>query len=116
MEPLFAFPALVHELVGSRTEYALIGPVCLPSQPGDVIRFTANNTVQFYSDNSDGADSLADRGGLPAPLLTNVITVPEVGPEGSNGALYLPTLGQPGYNPAGGPQTSWPSAVRRISP
>jgi len=77
-------------------------PVGAPAVIGEVLRFTGNGTVQFYSDNSDGVDSLADTSGLPAPILTNVVTVPEIGPEGSNGAIYTPTLGQPGYNPAAG--------------
>jgi hypothetical protein len=67
----------------------------------DVIRFVdAGNSgyAIFYSDNGDGIDSLADISGLPVNVMTNFVTIPEVGPEvGPNGAVYTPTVGQPGY-------------------
>jgi hypothetical protein len=57
----------------------------------DVIRFNPNEICSgtigclvFYSDKLDGIDSLADIG-LPTASYTNVLTVNEVGPEGSNG-------------------------------
>jgi hypothetical protein len=67
----------------------------------DVLRFTYidsdnSHRVYVYSDNSDGVDSLADNG-IPTTFQSNVITVNEVGPEGSNGVTYTPTSGQPGY-------------------
>jgi hypothetical protein len=67
---------------------------------GDVVRFvTVGNTsfMVFYSDNGDGVDATADASGLPGNTLTNVATILEVGPEGANGAKYVPTPGQPGY-------------------
>lgn len=71
----------------------------------DVLRFTGNNTVLFYSDVSanDPADSLADIG-LPASnTQLQLATIREVGPEGDNGAAYSPGPGLPGFsgNPDG---------------
>jgi len=70
----------------------------------DIIRFNSNGTIAgttgtlvFYSDNGDGADSLADTG-FPSSLYTNNLALVEVGAEGSNnGASYTPTAGQPGF-------------------
>ena len=70
----------------------------------DVVRFwnpTGVNLTQiiFYSDVSaaDPADSPADTG-LPSQLI-NPIIIPEVGPEGNNGAVYNPPAGGPGSLP-----------------
>jgi PEP-CTERM motif len=67
----------------------------------DVLRFVIvgnNGFVIFYSDNGDGVDATADISGLPGFALSNVVTIPEVGPEaGPNGAVYTPTSGQPGF-------------------
>ena len=65
----------------------------------DIIRFNPNQnggSLVFYSDNSDGKDSLADTG-FPTAMYTNVVTRAEVGPEGNNGLVYTPTAGQPGF-------------------
>jgi PEP-CTERM motif len=75
-------------------------------QYSDVVRFwnpTGINLTQiiFYSDASaaDPADSLADTG-LPQQLI-NPVFIPEVGPEGNNGAIYTPPAGAPGSTLAG---------------
>jgi hypothetical protein len=65
---------------------------------GDVLRFNGDGTVIFYSDNTDGADSLADTPSPPLEFYTNVVDVTEVGPEGNNSITYIPTSGQPGYD------------------
>lgn len=79
----------------------------------DIIRFnttggsTANGgSLVFYSDTSDGVDSLADIG-FPTAGYANSLTELEVGPEsGPNGFDYTPTAGQPGFVAgAGGPVT-----------
>jgi hypothetical protein len=69
----------------------------------DVVRFwnpTGGGPSQiiFYSDFSatDPADAPADTG-LPSTLMPLSIGIPEVGPEGNNGALYTPTPNQPGF-------------------
>lgn len=70
----------------------------------DIIRFNPQQTgpggglgtLVFYSDNLDGADALADIG-LPLFGYTNWVLIPEIGAEGSNAALYIPTAGQPGF-------------------
>ena len=73
-------------------------------QNSDVVRFwnpTGINLTQiiFYSDFSatDPADSPADTG-LP-PQLLNPVIIPEIGPEGNNGAVYTPPPGGPGSFP-----------------
>ena len=75
-------------------------------QYSDVIRFwdpTGINLTQiiFYSDVSaaDPADAPADTG-LPLQLI-NPVFIPEVGPEGNNGANYIPPAGGPGYTVEG---------------
>ncbi|WP_395407082.1 PEP-CTERM sorting domain-containing protein [Pseudoduganella sp. UC29_106] len=62
----------------------------------DVVRFNGT-TIAFYSDNVDGADSLADTPSPPLSFYTNVVSIPELGTETDNGAFYTPTAGQPGY-------------------
>jgi len=71
----------------------------------DVVRFwnpTGINQTQiiFYSDFSptDPPDAPADTG-LPGQLLNPVIIIPEVGPEGNNGAVYTPPAAGPGALP-----------------
>lgn len=69
----------------------------------DIIRFNPTETIAestgalvFYSDTDDGVDAMADTG-LPTALYTNDLTVSEVGTEGSDGYIYTPTEGQPGF-------------------
>ena len=54
-------------------------------------------TLVFYSDNLGGADALADTPTPPGSLYANQVRIPEIGPEGNNGAFYTPLPGQPGY-------------------
>lgn len=70
----------------------------------DVLRFNQTvgavaipGTILFYSDNVDGFDALADTSGPPSTAYTNLVSIPEVGPEGNNGAFYTPTANQPGF-------------------
>jgi len=103
--------------LASALTYNLQGPPGLiagdvfMSEPGvdalsDIIRFNPAGTgntdyaasLVFYSDNGDGVDALADTG-FPTSLYTNRVTIPEVGPEGANGAVYTPNSDQPGYVP-----------------
>jgi hypothetical protein len=85
----------------------VVGDVTLAEPPtgglSDLIRFNKNVdnsvTLVFYSDKGDGVDSLADNAGFPTSMYTNVAPIGEVGPEaGPNGAVYVPTAGQPGSN------------------
>jgi hypothetical protein len=87
----------------------LVAGDVLMIEPGDglqdVIRFNPNQrgpggglgTLVFYSDNIGGFDSLADTVSPPGALYANQVVIPEVGPEGANGAVYIPTAGQPGF-------------------
>jgi hypothetical protein len=71
----------------------------------DVIRFNSGQvgpgggtgTLVFYSDNIDGLDSIGDTSGPPGGYYANLLSIPELGPEGSNGVIYTPTAGQPGF-------------------
>jgi hypothetical protein len=65
----------------------------------DVIRFNGDGTLIFYSDNIGGFDAPADTFGPPAALYSNRIVIPEIGPEGNNGAFYTPTASNPGAGP-----------------
>jgi hypothetical protein len=73
----------------------------------DVVRFNSSNgTLVFYSDNTDGFDSLADTPSPPLAFYENTITIPEIGPEGDNLSIYTPTTGEPGFvTGASGPVT-----------
>ena len=69
----------------------------------DLVRFWnpsggGPSQIIFYSDFSttDPADAPADTG-LPSALMPLSIIIPEVGPEGNNGALYTPTPNDPGF-------------------
>jgi hypothetical protein len=72
------------------------------NRTSDLVRFwnpsgAGPSQIIFYSDFSttDPADSPADTG-IPSALMPLIVTLPEVGPEGNNGALYTPTANQPG--------------------
>lgn len=71
----------------------------------DIARFESNPDTTatdtgarmfFYSDTADGMDALADVG-LPGASAPNAVTIPEVGIEGGNGAIYKPGVNDPGY-------------------
>lgn len=66
----------------------------------DVLRFTGNGQLIFYSDNTDGFDAPADTGAPPNPLLANQANIVEQGVEGGfQDAFYAPIPGQPGFDP-----------------
>jgi hypothetical protein len=85
------------------------GDVLMQEGPGgpifDVVRFNATEvnpsgsvgSLLFYSDNTDGFDSLADTPSPPGALYANTVTIAELGPEGNNGSIYIPTAGEPGF-------------------
>lgn len=96
--------------------YSLLGPpslvagdVLLTECGGacflDVIRFNPAGTggagyaasLLFYSDNVDGFDSLGDTPSPPGAFYSNTVSIPEIGTETNNGAIYTPTAGQPGF-------------------
>lgn len=69
----------------------------------DVVRFNSSNgTLVFYSDPTDGVDSLADTPAPPSEFYDNKLTLPEI-----NGSVdYTPIEGQPGFvEGAAGPVT-----------
>jgi hypothetical protein len=63
----------------------------------DVLRFPGDSSLRSYSDNTDGADALADTG-FPTAFFANQAFIPELGPEGNNRATYTPVAGQPGFD------------------
>jgi hypothetical protein len=71
-----------------------------PGRISDVIRFDGNFSLYFFSDN-DGAPIDPADVGLPPPVAAlPIVSIPEVGPEGNNGAFYNPAGGLPGDNSA----------------
>lgn len=86
-------------------DVALLEPGSPSSAPSDIVRFfnstaAPNGTeVIFYSDVEPGEPlDLADTG---LPLSPNAFPIPEVGPEGNNGAVWTPPTGAPGSSLAG---------------
>ena len=81
-----------------------------PNAPiSDVIRFFEptpggpSSLLIFYSDIEAGEPrDLADVG---LPVCSGTSIIPEVGPEGNNGAVWIPSLPQPGTPLLGGPVT-----------
>jgi hypothetical protein len=66
----------------------------------DIVAFSENGVVGFFSENADGVDSLADQSsGFAVPVRANIVDILEVGPEGANGFFYTPVAGQPGFTP-----------------
>lgn len=100
-------PVLIYTLPFGVTpgDVGLIEPNDPTRSVSDLLRFVnvagANQSLLiFYSDVSaaDPADALADSG---LPSAPNAILIPEIGPEGNNGALWAPPAGAPGSNSAG---------------
>lgn len=79
----------------------------------DVVRFNPSSFIAggtgslvFYSDNVPSFDALGDTPSPPGAFYANTISIPEVGLEGGNGAIYTPLPGQPGFvTGAAGPAT-----------
>src|SRR5207245_4469592 len=82
-------------------------------------RFNGDGTVIFYSDNVGGFDALADTPSPPGTFYGNTFSIAELGPEGNNGASYVPSSGppaQPGFAPAATYRFISDSAVAEPSP
>jgi hypothetical protein len=96
--------------------YSLLNPPNLTAgdvlfiDPGglflDVVRFNPNEVCSggtgclvFYSDNLDGFDAPADTFGPPGAFYANTVSIPELGTDTNNFALYTPAPGQPGFVP-----------------
>jgi hypothetical protein len=70
-----------------------------PTGPiNDVIRFTGEGTMLFYSDNVDGVDAPADTPRPPTDTLDNTVSIDEIGTDDANGAYYTPGPEDPGYD------------------
>jgi hypothetical protein len=84
-------------------DVALIEPGSPTGTNSDLVRFFngagVNQTLLiFYSDIGPGdpPDALADSG---VPFSPNALLLVENGPEGNNGAMYVPGPGNPGFDP-----------------
>ena len=78
----------------------------------DVLRFTGQGQLIFYSDNVDGFDAPADTGAPPNPLFPNQVHLVEVPNEGGvEAVLYTPGPGQPGFDPSFQPTYNFISDV-----
>jgi hypothetical protein len=68
---------------------------------GDVLQFTGNGTVIFYS--ATDSDSSADRFEPPIfPFpVANSVSFPETTSGNADGLFYTPTAGQPGFDSSG---------------
>jgi hypothetical protein len=103
VEPFSGIATLTYTLPfnGNRGDVVLLDPGPTPQQIGDILRFDGNGFMYFFSDREtsdlppfDPAD-VAQMPGLIAGFPT--IFIQEVGPEGNNGAVYVPNPGDPGY-------------------
>src|SRR5215472_17040115 len=81
-----------------------------PAHPGitnillsDLLRFDGRAGVYFFSDLEPGETNPdhADVPVIPPFNTNNFVVLNEVGPEGTNGAMYVPTAGEPGYDTSG---------------
>lgn len=69
--------------------------------PSDVIRFNSDGTLLFYSNPSDGFDSLADAPLPPQDLYANFVLLTETGDDVTfGGVTYTPVDGDPGFDPS----------------
>jgi hypothetical protein len=95
-------------LLPPTTDPVVLGDLAL-TEPGqtstlsDLIRFaqlpgSTFTGLFFYSDPEDSIEARAGADlGLPANRQTNFLTMSEVGLEDSNGFVYVPAPGNPGY-------------------
>lgn len=67
----------------------------------DIVRFNGDGTLIIYSDPFGGLDAPADISTGLTALYTNLVALTEVGTEGSDGVIYTPVAGQPGFDPSG---------------
>ncbi len=99
-EPLSQIATLRYDLPFAGTP----GDVLLQESPGgpisDILRFDGNSHVYFFSDGSDGIDSLADVSLLPSPITPNLSFVEQGSEGGFQNYIYTPGgVGDPGFNP-----------------
>lgn len=70
------------------------GTTCI----SDILPFNNDSNFVLYSDGfPNNIDALADSYRFPTAFYANTVTIPEVGIEGENGAIYTPDPGQPGF-------------------
>ncbi len=73
--------------------------------PSDVIRFNPSDfagypfALVFYSDGSNGFDSVADTLTPPSDFYSNLVHITEIGDGTNNGAFYTPGPFDPGFIP-----------------
>ncbi len=100
MEPISGITTLRYDLPFAGTAGDVLLQETVGGPLSDVLRFDGAFHAYFFSDGSDGIDSLADVALLPAPITPN-LTFLEQGPEGGlQYVLYTPNVGDPGYKAA----------------
>ena len=106
VDPISGQATLMYQLPFAVTpgDLALLENNSTGQRLSDVVRFenqpnaagVLNGVAYFFSDTDDTPLALADTGIPPLNTALPVVTIPEVGPEGSNGANYLAAVGDPG--------------------
>jgi hypothetical protein len=88
------FPTLAGDVL-------LLEPLAPTNTVSDLLRFDGKGGVYFFSDLEPGEPNPdhADVPFMPNPIDPVILT--EVGPEGNNGAFYLPGPGMPGFDATG---------------
>lgn len=70
------------------------------NQFSDLLRFDGHGHMFFFSETeTTEPPNPADVAAIPPPI--SPLTFTEVGPEGSNGIIYTPPAGGPGFDPSG---------------
>ena len=109
LDPLSGLVAWYYPLAGPNAA-SIAGDVLLREPPigtnstiSDLLRFDGIGGVYFFSDlePNDPNPDHADVPVMPSINTSNFVFLNEVGPEGNNGALYIPNPGQPGYDLSG---------------
>jgi len=104
-DPFSGIVTLTYRLpfLGTPGDVVLLEPGPTPQQTSDILRFDGQGNLYFFSER-EPTDvppfDPADVTNFP-PLLTSSqpVFLQEIGPEGNNGATYVPNPGQPGYEP-----------------
>jgi hypothetical protein len=107
-DPVSGFATLRYSLpfAGSLGDVVMLEPGPTPQQFTDILRFDGNGSLFFFSER-ESSDvppfDPADVSQLPGLIAARpTVFIQEVGPEGNNGAFYVPNPGDPGFEPTVG--------------
>jgi len=104
VDPISGITGWYYGLGGTNINVAgdvvLLEPQAPAGTISDLLRFDGDG-VYFFSD-LEPNETNPDKADVPViPQAINPVVLYEVGPEGDNGALYIPGPGQPGYDLSG---------------